>query len=252
MSVYRKRKKIINEFRRIRLVEDVKKKILEPIFKQKPFEARITGIRRRKRPTLIKTLYKFRPSLKGLNTYRDTKSSMGLGPTRVMSIELSDIGIEIVKGYPITRYPIEVALLGLYRLIRSEAIRLINRMAPKDTGELRDSLIESFYDQNNRLPQWISSPKEIKFDIQMYSKRDYAEYVNEMPQDNLRHYGGKISWRTGRPLYDPYAENRFFGKIRRKLKRQIKNTFLPNFYNAVDTHIGDINLTKDMFKVKMR
>lgn len=247
--------------RRTKLIDKIRKKITsEDTLRERTIE-KITSVKTLREKTLgritsRKKLRDWRPSLgsaKGSITDAEavTITRYALGPSRIVSVELTSEAKRIFNLLPPSMRTefLQIIQLGmriLYNSVVYYASKIINRLVPKDTGTLRSDMLDSII--NTKMPPY-SNIKLTNIDIQLSSKLEYSQYVNEMPQSSLRHFGEKRSWRTGQPLYDPYAVHHFFEKVRRALKREIKNVYIKGFYNSLRATFPD---PEDLFKVKYR
>lgn len=134
---------------------------------------------------------------------------------------------------------IKLLYMDLYMYVRL----MINIFTPKETGDLRESLIESINPKNNTVE---SDGIEMKISTDIY----YAKYVMEMDTATVRHFGEKMGKRSKRPLYDPLAVGNFFSILRNNVRNRIKNHYLPRFKNNIRRYIN-ISDFNEIFEMKI-
>ena len=127
---------------------------------------------------------------------------------------------------------------AIYLALRATAAQLISTHVPKDTGDLRRSLLASMSSNSTRFPP--NKPRrgnQLELHVGFYSDIPYLKYVNNPKRViDVRHHRnqGIISYRGGRHyLHDPKAKTKFMlttkAAIRMAAKRLTKN-FIQRLY----------------------
>ncbi|KKM80070.1 hypothetical protein LCGC14_1343550 [marine sediment metagenome] len=155
---------------------------------------------------------------------------------QVIHIKLSPNGkkeLESAKDFDMRFYrsrmkDIADGMNVLYLALRATAAQLISRHVPKDTGDLRRSLLSSMSSKSTKFPP--NKPRrenQLELHVGFYSDIPYLTYVNR-PRVviNVRHHRnqGIISYRGGRHyLHDPTAKTKFMFTTKAAIRQAAKN-----------------------------
>lgn len=178
-----------------------------------------------------------------------------LGPAGELG---SDIIIKMSRSL---KFPRIVKLLGgsktsVLELLRQDIYepliryvsQRINRYAPRDTGNLRRSLMASIRTQPTQI---LRFPFRVVLNTRGV---DYAKVVNRMPTSWLKHPGSHTSTSkvgklgksiTVRQLHDPDAVKGWYNFILKDARDRAKKLF-----SSFLTKTGDYNLSRQMFHVR--
>jgi len=250
--------------KRIRSKRNIKQAVLKSIRGQEKIKKK--AIEKIRSPVKIKTeiIKKFKAKKPITQTFlsliTDSSKKTSRKRIRTLPVKKYPLGSDLLIKVYLTREgrkalqflgkeAIMVVSNELYKIwlgIYYQAKKWIYSLAPEETGDLRQSLLNSISPDNIILPPVNNTDIDrVRLEMRFYSDIEYAEYVNEMKQVNLRHYGNKIGRRSGRPLYDPEAERHFFQKIKSRIRRELKYKVL-GFYAATSGMLGIS--TREMFR----
>lgn len=170
----------------------------------------------------------------------------------IFSIKLTDLGKEVLKE--VTKHErirMSNFMRRLYGDIETQGNRIINIVVPEETGDLRESLIDSItIEKNIAPPHQNDNILNMKCEMRMFTKVSYAKYVNAMEFPYIvAHNKNKISRRTGRPLYDPYAEYHFFSSVMRRMKMTALRVNLWRFRRSINNYIKPFAF-EEIFEIK--
>lgn len=101
-----------------------------------------------------------------------------------------------------------------YHRVFTHMIRKIREYVPKDIGTLQASMRYSICPLYSIIAP--DRPSDPIITIFLFANQEYAKIVNRMPiqgSPHVRHFGIQKSSRTGRPLYDPKAQQNFYNFI---------------------------------------
>ena len=104
-------------------------------------------------------------------------------------------------------------------------VKLVNRHVPKDTGDLRNSLIASLSSRSTKTPPSIPRRvSQLELTMGFYSNLHYLRYVNAPTRTiKVRHHVGMgiISYRGGRHyLHDPRAKTTFMLTTKQAIRKE--------------------------------
>jgi len=117
---------------------------------------------------------------------------------------------------------------------------LIDKIAPKDSGALRESLNESLYMKykQSSKTQVFELDVDTPYKIVLATERiNYARWVNEMPSQWLRHPG--LHKKKNMRLYDPDAQHHFYQKLKKEADKSI-NLGIRKFKNEFRIKVGSV------------
>ena len=170
----------------------------------------------------------------------------------IFSLELTDLGKTLIKELPkYDRAKISNMMRRLYDDVETQGNKVINIVVPEETGDLRESLIDSISAEKNIAPSYSNNKvMNMKCEMKMFTKVSYAKYVNAMEFPYIvAHNKERISRRTGNPLYDPYAEYHFFSSVMRRMKMTALRVNLWRFRRGINNYIKPFAFD-EIFEIK--
>lgn len=178
-----------------------------------------------------------------------------LGIRKILSINISAKGMKflmdnIYDAYYLDeiKHAITDAMRDLWTKIWNYGKTQINRYVPKDSGDLRKSLIQSLSDDPLKgcyIPNLEEkNPRRIRLEIRIFSDITYGGIVNNMPNDflqhpNIYHLSG-MKGKSGKTLNDPHAVKGFFSMVILKIKMMIKGKYIRAFIKDIEETFGSI------------
>lgn len=170
----------------------------------------------------------------------------------IFSLKLTDLGKTVMKGATIhERAKVSNMIRRLYNDVELQGNRIIKIVVPEETGDLRESLIDSISAEKNIVPSYQNDRLEdMKCEMKIFTKISYAKYVNAMEFPYIvAHNKERISRRTGQPLYDPYAEYHFFSVVMRRMKMTALRVNLWRFRRTINKYVKPFAF-EEIFEIK--